>query len=679
MLPLAVVASVFVLLVPLPTALMDLLLIANMALAVIVLLQAMNIRTPLEFSIFPSLLLITTTSRLVLNVATTRLILKQAPEDQLLAAGQVIFAFGEFVTGGDVAVGATIFLIIAVIQFVVITKGANRISEVAARFALDGLPGRQMAIDADLQAGVIDEHEAVRQREQVTRQADFYGTMDGASKFVRGDAIAGMVIIAVNIVGGLLIGIFGAGMAPSDAIGLFVKLAIGDGLVSQVPAYLISLAAGLIVTRSTQSSNLSAQLLQQLFSRPRPLAVAACFLGLLLFTHLPVLPLLVLGTGCAGLAWVLVRQTTQESSSSIKPAPATRNSRSQRIEDYLTVDPLELELGLGLVALARSDHHAGLLNRISKIRQQVAGEIGIVLPGVRIRDNLGLAPQAYRFKIGGSEVARGTIYPDKLLAVGKQPDVQLIAGELAEDPQSGQTAVWIEHPQRSQATTWGYRLLEPVGVLATHLKSLALQHADELLTRDATSHLINELRKTSPVVVDELIPGLMKLSAVQQVLQLLLREGITIRPLETVLETLADHAAATSDPMQLVEQVRQRLSRTICDRYRDEKQRMSVVTLDPGLEDLLASDPISGEMSDMRGMDPDFLDQLCQQLTESVAPLVSAGKPPVLLVQATVRSRLRNLVAGRIPGLVVLSYEEITSETWVESIDSVSTETLVAA
>ena len=679
MLPLAVVASVLVLLVPLPTALMDLLLIANMALAVIVLLQAVNIRTPLEFSIFPSLLLITTTSRLVLNVATTRLILKQAPEDQLLAAGQVIFAFGEFVTGGDVVVGATIFLIIAVIQFVVITKGANRISEVAARFALDGLPGRQMAIDADLQAGVIDENEAVRQREKITRQADFYGTMDGASKFVRGDAIVGMVIIGVNIIGGLLIGIFSAGMAPSDAIGLFVKLAIGDGLVSQIPAYLISLAAGLIVTRSTESSNLPAQVLQQLFSRPRPLAIAACFLGLLLFTHLPVLPLFVLGTGCAGLAWVLVRQKTQESTPTTKPAPATRHNRSQRIEDYLTVDPLELELGLGLVALARSDHHAGLLKRISKIRQQVAGEIGIVLPGVRIRDNLGLAPQSYRFKIGGSEVARGTIYPDKLLAVGRQPDVQLIAGELAEDPQSGQTAVWIEHSQRSQATTWGYRLHEPVSVLATHLKSLALQHADELLTRDATSHLINELRKTSPVVIDELIPGLMKLSAVQQVLQLLLREGITIRPLETVLETLADHADSISDPRQLVEQVRQRLARTICDRYRDEEQRMSVVTLDPNLEDTLASDSSSSEINDLRGMDPDFVDQLCQQLTESVAPLVSAGKPPVLLVQATVRSRLRNLVVGRIPGLVVLSYEEITPDTWVESIDSVSMEALVAA
>ena len=621
-------------------------------------------------------LLITTTCRLVLNVATTRLILGQAPEDQLLAAGQVIFAFGEFVTGGDVAVGATIFLIIAVIQFVVITKGANRISEVAARFALDGLPGHQMAIDADLQAGIIDEHDAVRQREKVTRQADFYGTMDGASKFVRGDAIAGMVIIAVNIVGGLLIGIFRAGLAPADAIGLYVKLAIGDGLVSQLPAYLISLAAGLIVTRSTQSSNLPAQLLQQLFSRPRPLAIAACFLGVLLFTDLPVLPLLALGTGCAGLAWVLIRQPSQESTSTIKTAPATPHNRSQRIEDYLTVDPLELELGLGLVALARSDHHAGLLSRISQVRQQVASEIGIVLPGVRIRDNLGLPPQSYRFKIGGSEVARGTVYPDKLLAVGRQPDVQLITGELAEDPQSGQTAVWIEHSQRSQATTWGYRLLEPVAALATHLKSLALQHADELLTRDATSHLINELRKTSPVVVDELIPGLMKLSAVQQVLQLLLREGITIRPLETVLETLADHAVETSDPMQLVEQVRQRLSRTICDRYRDEKQRMSVVTLDPGLEDLLVSDFRAGEMGDV---EPEFLDQLCQQLTESVAPLVSAGKPPLLLVQTTVRSRLRNLVVGRIPGLVVLSYDEITPDTWVESIDSVSTETLIAA
>ncbi|MAV37227.1 MAG: EscV/YscV/HrcV family type III secretion system export apparatus protein [Planctomycetaceae bacterium] len=678
-LPLAVVASVLVLMVPLPTVLMDLLLIANMALAVIVLLQAIYVRTPLEFSIFPSLLLVTTTSRLVLNVATTRLILKQAPEDQLLAAGQVIFAFGEFVAGGDVIVGLIVFLIIAVIQFVVITKGATRISEVAARFALDGLPGRQMAIDADLQAGAIDDREAIRQRDLTTRQADFYGAMDGASKFVRGDAIAGMVIIAVNILGGLTLGIFGAGMAPADAVGLFVRLAIGDGLVSQVPAFLISLAAALIVTRSTRASNLPIQLLQQLFSRPRTLVVAACFLGILLFTQLPTVPLLLMGSGCVGLAWALIRQPPPASSATEKPAPQSRGIGSRRIEDHLAVDPMELELGLGLVALARADQPDGLLKRISVIRQQVAGEMGVVLPGVRIRDNLGLAPHAYRLKIAGSEVARGRVYPDKLLAVCRQANVELLAGELAEDPQSGHTAVWIDHHLRSQAATLGYRLLEPVGVLTAHLKTIALQYADELLTRDAVSHLVDELRKISPVVVDELIPEIMTLSAVQHVLQMLLREGITIRPLATVLETLADHAPESSDPVRLVEQVRQRLARTICDRYRDEQQRMSVVTLDPGLEDRVARDPAQdGKAHDLQ-LPPEFIEQLCQQLTSSVDPLVAVGKPPVLLVRAEVRPRVRGLVAARIPGLVVLSYDEITPDTWVESIGSVSMEAVVAA
>ena len=526
-LPIAMVASILVILAPVPAGLMDLLLAANITIAVIMLLTTLYVRTPLEFNVFPSLLLATTLFRLVLNVATTRLILTRAAADGQWAAGGVVWTFGRFVTGGgtgtdNIVVGLVIFSIIVLIQFVVITKGATRISEVAARFTLDGMPGKQMAIDADLGAGVIDQQEAQRRRREISQQADFFGAMDGASKFVRGDAIAGLVIILINIIGGLFIGIVQNGMSLSEAGSLFTTLTIGDGLVTQVPAFLISLAAGMLVTRSNQESNLPSEFLRQLFLRPQALAIAAGFLGILIFTSLPAIPLLLLGAGCAAMAVTLSRREAKVQTARAKKQAETTRRDQGRVEDYLAVDPMELELGVGLIRLADPKRGGDLLERIGRVRQNLAADLGVILPKVRVRDNLRLEPNQYRIKIADVVVAQSAI---------------------------------------------DQKTLGPGGTVAAHLSETARGHADELLTRDAVKHLIDELRQAWPAAVDELIPGLMKLGDVQRVLQMLLREGVPIRQLGPILETLADVAPRTSDPIALVEHVRRRLARTICRRY----------------------------------------------------------------------------------------------------------------
>ncbi len=542
-LPVAVIASVLVILVPLPAPVMDLLLATNIAVAVIVLLTTIYVRTPLEFSVFPTLLLATTLSRLVLNVATTRLILTEAKSEGLLAAGGVVRSFGEFVAGDKIVVGLVIFAIIIVIQFVVITKGATRISEVAARFALDGMPGRQMAIDADLAAGNIDEQSAQRRRAEVTQQADFFGAMDGASKFVRGDAIAGVVITLVNIVGGLVIGLVEYRMDVAEAADLFTRLTIGDGLVSQVPALLISLAAGLLVTRSSTSTNLPAQFLEQLFSRPRALAVTAAFLGILMFTELPAVPLLGIGGSCTALALVLSRREKEADLSARREAAAQdARPREERVEDYLAVDPMEVEIGAGLIRLADPKRGGDLLERIQRVRHAIAAEMGLVMPKVRIRDNLRLGSRQYRIKIAGLSVAEGELQPAHLLAVDTGNTTGHVAGLATREPALGLPAAWIEPAARGDAEALGYHVAEPVGVLVAHLNEIVPAHGDEILSRDATKHLIDELRKTSPAAVDELIPDVMKLADVQQVLQGLLREQVPIRPLGQILETLGEQA-----------------------------------------------------------------------------------------------------------------------------------------
>lgn len=675
-LPVGIIMSVLVILVPMPPALMDILLAANVSVSVIVLLTTIYVRTPLEFSIFPSMLLATTLGRLVLNVASTRLILTRAGEDGLMAAGGVIRSFGLFVAGDRVEVGVVIFIIIFVIQFIVITKGATRISEVAARFALDGMPGRQMAIDADLNAGVIDENEAQRRRSEITQQADFFGAMDGASKFVRGDAIAGIIITAINICGGLVIGVVQAGMSLGQAADVFTKLTIGDGLVSQVPALLISLAAGLLVTRSSQQLNLPAEFVRQLFSRPQALFVTGAFLMVLVTTNLPAMPLLTIGGSCAALAVMLNRNTQRKEASdaaaAAKTAADAQRKPEERIEDFLTIDPMELEIGVGLIRLADPKRGGDLLPRITGVRQTVASEIGIVLPKVRIRDNLRLSESNYRIKISNNAVAEGTAYADKLLAMQSGATNGKVPGIETKDPLFQQPAVWIEPGLRERAEMLGYTVVEPAAVLATHLKEVVRQHADELLNRDASKRLIEELKKSSPAVVDELIPGLMKLGDVQQVLQMLLREQVPIRQLGVILETLGDYASKTKDPVWLTEYVRHRLARTICTRYRDDEQRMMVVTLEPAMEDRIAAGIEHTERGLFVRMSPPAIEITCKRISGEIAKLSRANRQQVVLVSPQIRPGLKLLAASHLPKLIVLSYNEITRDTRIESVGIVS-------
>lgn len=676
-LPIGLISSLLVLLVPMPHALMDVLLAINISVSVIVLLTTIYVRTPLEFSIFPSILLATTLGRLVLNVASTRLILTRAEIDGMDAAGGVIKSFGEFIAGDRIVVGIVIFIIFVVIQFMVITKGATRISEVAARFALDGMPGRQMAIDADLNAGIIDEKEAQRRREEVTRQADFFGAMDGASKFVRGDAIAGIIITLINVVGGFVIGVLEMGMPIGDAAELFTKLTIGDGLVSQVPAFLISLAAGLLTTRSSQSSNLPAEFMQQLFSRPQALVITAGFLALLSFTNLPTIPLMTIGASCAGMAYLLTKKqkqvVAQQAADDAAQAKAEMAKKpEERIEDFLTVDPMEMEIGVGLIRLADPSRGGDLLPRITGVRQAVAADIGIVLPKVRIRDNMRLGESSYRIKITNNPVADGSVYPDHLLAMDSGFTSGKIAGLETKDPAFGQNAVWIEPGLRDRAEMLGYTPVEPAAVLATHLQEVVRRHADELLTRDATKHLIEELKKTSPAVVDELIPGLMKISDVQQVLQMLLREEVPIRQLSVILETLGDYATRTKDPVWLTEYVRHRIARTICTRYRDAENRLHVVTLDPALEERIGAGIEHNDRGLFIRMSPPAVAKTCELIGAEVAKLTRANLPPVLLVSPHIRPGLRQITSGALPRLHILSYNEITRDTQIESVGLVA-------
>lgn len=674
-LPIGIIASILVILIPLPLFVMDLLLAMNITVAVIVLLTTVYVTTPLEFSIFPSLLLATTLGRLVLNVASTRLILTRAETDQMAAAGEVISSFGEFVAGDKLVVGLIIFVIIIVIQFLVITKGATRISEVAARFALDGMPGRQMAIDADLNAGAIDEKQAQQRRAEITQQADFYGAMDGASKFVRGDAIAGIIITLVNIVGGLIIGVFEAKMGILDSAALFTKLTIGDGLVSQVPAFLISLAAGLLVTRSTEHSNMPLEFVQQIFSRPHALAVAGGFLFILVFTGLPAIPLLTLGTGCGVLATMLSREkrrTTAKNDAATEAEAAAARKPEERIEDYLTIDPMEIEIGVGLIRLADPNRGGDLLPRITGVRQAVASDIGIVLPKVRIRDNMRLGEHEYRIKIANNSVASAVAYPDKFLAMDSGMTTGKIPGEETRDPAFQQPAVWVDQGMRDRAEMLGYTPVDAAAVLATHLQEVVRRHADELLTRDATKHLIDELRQVSPTVVDELIPNTMRLGDVQQVLQLLLREQVPIRQLGIILETLGDHAGRTTDPIWLTEYVRHRLARTLCTRYRDSENRLFVVTLDPALEERIAAGIEQNERGLFIRMSPQAVETTCSLIAQEVTRLTQEHHPPVLLVSPRIRPGLKQITAANLPTLHILSYNEVTRDTKIEAVGIVA-------
>ena len=669
--PVGIMCCIVVILVPLPPILMDLCLSFNIAISVVVLLTTISVSSPLEFNVFPTLLVATTLGRLVLNIATTRLILTGTDKGDLNSAGEVIRAFGEFVAGDRLEVGIILFIIIFIINFVVITKGATRVGEVAARFALDGMPGRQMAIDADLSAGAINEKEAQRRREDLTRQADFYGAMDGASKFVRGDAIAGIIITLINIIGGLYIGTMYAGMTISEAATIFTKLTIGDGLVSQVPSFLISLAAALLTTRSTQKSNLSTDFLGQIFSHPTALMVSGGFLLLLMTTQLPTFPLLTMGGGCIALAVMMqrdqksktIRAAAEQKVTDTPPPPPEK-----KVEEYLDVDPIRLELGARLIVLADTNRGGDLMKRIATVRATLATEMGVLLPMVRIKDKMSLPQFEYEVQMTGNKVATGMLRPDRLMAIDTGMTTGNLIGDETIDPAFGKRAFWIEPAHRQQAEMYGYRVVEAGAVLATHIQEVARNHADELLTRDVTKQLIDQLRKNSPTVVDELIPSVLKLSEVQQVLQNLLREDVPIRQLGAILETLGDYAGRIKDPIWLTEYTRHRLARTISHRYRDQRGVLHVATMDPAMEDRIAAGVEHNDRGLFVRMSPAAVTQTCNQIAKAMQRLDQLGHTRVLLVSPKIRAAVRQITSDHLPDLRVLSYNEVTRDTNTESV-----------
>ncbi len=692
-LPITIIGAILVFVVPVPPTLLDVLLSANLTVAVLILLTTISVRSPAEFSAFPTLLLTTTLTRLVLNVATTRLVLTQGGVDKLEAAGGVIRAFGEFVARDNVLVGVILFSILVVIQFVVITRGATRISEVAARFMLDGLPGRQMAIDADLHAGLIDQHEAHRRRDQVYRQADFFGAMDGAGKFVRGDAVAGVVILLVNIAGGLILGVVNHGMSLGDAVDVFTKLTIGDGLVSQVPAFLISLASGIIVTRSSSSTDLNRDVLEQMFSRPGVLGAAAAFLALLAMTPLPKIPLLALGGGLAIGAAVLGGRRVDESE---EPAPAADEPRptatprsrlaamvstrvegepveasSDRMEDLLHVDPLELEIGFRLIGLADPSRGGDLLGRLKSVRQRVARELGLIVPQVRIHDSIGLPPNEYRVKIRGTQVGQGIAYAGRLLAVPPAGLVTRPDGRDGVDPLTGQPAVWIHAEGREVAELAGCRVLDAAAVVAGHFGEIVADHAAELLTREQVERLLERVRATAPTLVGEVVPSLLRAGELQRILQNLLRERVSIRDLETILESLASHAGRTKDIESLTEQVRRSLARQIAEKYRGPDGRLRAVTLADDLDDRLAAAGSQAETRPAEVLGDETARSIVQAAAAAVGTLIENGYPPVILTSPAARAVLKDLTRTDLPRLVVLSQREIPRDTPVEVLGSV--------
>jgi flagellar biosynthesis protein FlhA len=662
-LPVGIIAGLMVILVPLPPGVLDVLLAANITIAVIVLLTTIQVKTPLEFGIFPTLLLATVLGRVVLNIATTRLILSRGATDNAAAAGGVIQSFGEFVAGNQVAVGIVIFAIIVIVQFIVITKGATRISEVAARFTLDGMPGRQMAIDADLNAGTIDAAEASRRRVALQEQSDFYGAMDGASKFVRGDAIAGILITLVNIAGGLAIGLSG-GMGVSEATETFTKLTIGDGLATQIPGLLISLAAGILISRSTREMNLPGEFVSQLFSRPQVLLIAGVFLILLVFTQLPALPLLAVGGGCIAIALLTPAPQALEATPP-DDAAEREKQKEQKIQRQLSVDPVEIELGVNLIGLASG---GGLLSRITAARESLAAELGLVLPKVRVRDNLQLPANRFQIRINQLPVCQAAIEADRTLLVKKTPaaaDPDGVAGSW----HSGFGAFWVEDDSVATRAR-EYLRLSPADVIVETLKYQSRRHASGILTRQSTAWLIEQLRESSPATVDELIPGVMRIGQVQQVLQRLLCEGVSIRPLNRILEALADHASASasSDPVQLTEAVRTRLAPWITASLQTADGKVCVVDLEPELAAWLES-----RNTARQGVRTLQLDEgeLCR-LKARLGSILRSLRDPTVAVAVRVSSGLRPALAAALDpvseGFSVVTASEISPAAKIETI-----------
>lgn len=664
-----VVLILVMMIVPLPAFLLDALLVFNITCSLVILLLTMYTKDALEFSSFPSLLLIATLFRLALNVSSTRLILLHG------YAGRVIEAFGNFVVGGNYVVGMVVFIILVIIQFVVITNGAGRVAEVAARFTLDAMPGKQMAIDADLNAGLIDEESARTRRRNIELEADFYGAMDGASKFVRGDAIAGVIITIVNILGGIVIGMLQLGLPIVDALQRYALLTVGDGLVSQIPALLISTATGIIVTRAAAQSNFGQEVIGQLLAQPRALAIATGLLVIFgLIPGLPKVPFFAL----AGIGGVLTYVVSSSKEAEISErerekerAPAARQPES--VMPLLAVDPLELEIGYGLLSFAdEKQDDGGLLRRVTMVRRQIALELGLVLPHVRIRDNIQLPPADYAIKIRGVEVARGEITVGHYLAMDPGIVTQPVPGIQTTEPAFGFPALWITEQEKERAEMAGYTVVDPVSVIVTHLTEVIRRHASELLGRQDTANLIEHVRKTEPAVVDELIPNLMTIGEVQRVLQNLLREGVSIRDTASILESLGDHARETRELDMLTEYARSALAREISRHYRNPDGEIVVATVDPVLEEKIAGLIGVSREAKASGLDFDFSQRVVGAVATMAERMAREGYQPVILTRPGVRFYLKRMIERVLSNVVVLSYSEIADDEKVRSVGMVS-------
>ncbi len=667
-----IIGILFIMLVKMPPWTLDLLLTANISIAVLMILVTMYVRNPLQFSVFPSLLLITTLFRLSLNVASTRLILLEA------YAGKVIQAFGTFVVGGNYVVGMIIFLILVVIQFVVITRGAGRISEVAARFTLDAMPGKQMSIDADLNAGLITDEQARARRRAIESEADFYGAMDGATKFIRGDVIAGLIITGINIVGGLIIGVLQRGLSIGEAARIYTMLTVGDGLVAQVPALFISTAAGIIITRTISDTNLGSDITRQLLTFPRAVAIAAVLLVVFaLVPGMPTVPFLMVAAG-VGVVWYQLRRTeaeekrTEERELKIREEAAPK--APENVEGLLKVDAMEIEIGYGLIPLADPKQGGDLLERISDIRRRMALRMGIVLPPIRIRDNMANKPSEYTIKIRGAKVASGELMIDHFLIMNPGHVMEKIPGIETKEPAFGLDATWITESQRARAEELGYTIVEPPSVLATHLTEIIQARAHELLGRQEVNDLIENIKKASPVVVEELIPNLLTMGDIQKALRRLLRERVPIRNFEIILETLADFARRTKDTVILTEHVRQALGRTICQEYMDDKGQIFAVTLDPRLEQKIADALKESEAGAYVALDPVTVQKIIAAATAESKRMVNDGRQPIAVCSPRIRPHFKQLMQGSLPGLVVLSFAEIAQEAKLHAERMVSLE-----
>ena len=678
-LAIGVVGILVVMLLPLPTFLLDIMLSFNITFGMVILLTALYTRRPLDFSAFPSVLLITTLLRLSLNVASTRLILLHGDEG-FDAAGKVIEAFGQFVIGGNYVVGLVVFLILVIINFMVITKGSERIAEVAARFTLDAMPGKQMAIDADLNAGLIDESEAKNRRSEIRREADFYGSMDGAAKFVKGDAIAGIIITLINILGGLLIGTLQQDMRFADAASTYTVLTVGDGLVSQIPALIISTSAGIIVSRAAGDMTLGREFARQFSMQPQALAIAG---GLIfafgLVPGLPHFSFMVLGVSVGGLAFVLMRAQKQAAqAASEKARHAAQKAAAppppgpEQVEALLPLDLMELEVGYGLIPLVDEAQDGDLLERIRSIRQQLALEMGIVVPPLHVRDNLQLKPGGYAILLKGNEVASAELMIDYLLAMDPGDAKRQIDGIPTREPAFNLPALWIPGQRREEAQFAGYQVVDPATVIATHLTEVIRNHSGELLGRQEVARLLENLAKSAPTVVEEM-RKVMNLGQVQKVLQYLLRERVSVRDLLTIAETLADYGALTKDAEVLTEYCRQRLARGILKSITGAGSGdLHVLTLDPSVEDVITGSLQQTDHGAYLSLDPGSVQKIIAATQKELDKFGALTQPPVVLCSPVVRRHFRRVVERFVPTLAVLSHSELVSDLTVHTVGNIA-------